>query len=131
MTLTPELKQAVEKAGDEPVRVEDPETHTAYLIVREDVYRRQWRPPAPAACDRGHWPRAGTPPMSKTKKATVKAPGLTFDDLVRSIRDVNSDLAAQAGRAVNLSVTLRNWLFGWHIEEYERRGVDRANTAKS
>jgi hypothetical protein len=31
MTLTPELKQAVEKAGDEPVRVEEPETHTAYL----------------------------------------------------------------------------------------------------
>jgi hypothetical protein len=30
----------VEKAGNVPVRVEDPETHTAYLIVREDVYRR-------------------------------------------------------------------------------------------
>ena len=40
MTLTPELKQAVETAGDEPVRVEDPETHAAYLIVREDVFRR-------------------------------------------------------------------------------------------
>ena len=40
MTLTPELKQAVEKAGEEPVRVEDPETQTSYLIVREDVYRR-------------------------------------------------------------------------------------------
>jgi len=40
MTLTPELKLAVDKAGDEPVRVEDPETHTAYLIVREDVYHR-------------------------------------------------------------------------------------------
>jgi hypothetical protein len=40
MTLTPELKQAVEKAGDAPVRVEDPETHTAYVIVREDVFRR-------------------------------------------------------------------------------------------
>ena len=39
MTLTPELKQAVEKAGDEPVRVEDLETRTTYLIVREDVYR--------------------------------------------------------------------------------------------
>jgi hypothetical protein len=37
MTLTPELKQAVENAGDAPVRVEDPETHTTYLIVREDA----------------------------------------------------------------------------------------------
>jgi hypothetical protein len=40
MTLTPESKQAVEKASDEPVRVEDPETHTVCLIVREGVYRR-------------------------------------------------------------------------------------------
>jgi hypothetical protein len=40
MTLTPELKQAVERAGEEPVRVEDPETRTAYVLVREDVYRR-------------------------------------------------------------------------------------------
>jgi hypothetical protein len=32
----------VVKAGDEPVRVEDPETHTAYLIVRENVYRRMY-----------------------------------------------------------------------------------------
>ena len=40
MTLTPEPKQAVEKAGDESVRVEDPESNTAYLIVREEVFRR-------------------------------------------------------------------------------------------
>lgn len=42
MTLTLESKQAVEKAGDEPGRVEDPETHTAYRIVREDVYLRMY-----------------------------------------------------------------------------------------
>ena len=64
--------------------------------------------------------------MSKKKTAAVRAPGPTFEDLVRSIREVDRDLAAQAKRAVNVSVTLRNWLFGWHIEEYERRGVDRA-----
>jgi hypothetical protein len=40
MTLTPELKQAVEQAGDEPVRVEDPETHTAYVVIKEDFYRQ-------------------------------------------------------------------------------------------
>ena len=40
MTLTPELKQAVKNAGNEPVRVEDPETHMTYLIIREDVYLR-------------------------------------------------------------------------------------------
>jgi hypothetical protein len=51
---------------------------------------------------------------------------LTFESLVISIRGIDQDLSAQAGRAVNISVTLRNWLIGWHIEEYERRGVDRA-----
>jgi len=35
-------------------------------------------------------------------------------------------LASQATRAVNASLTLRNWLIGFHVEEYERRGVDRA-----
>jgi hypothetical protein len=43
MTLTPELKRAVEQAGDEPVRVEDPETHKAYLIVREEIYREMFK----------------------------------------------------------------------------------------
>jgi hypothetical protein len=40
MTLTPELKQAVEEAGEEPVRVEDPETHTAYVVIKEEMYRK-------------------------------------------------------------------------------------------
>jgi hypothetical protein len=40
MTLTPELKEAVEKAGDEPVRVEDPETHIAYVVIKEDLFRK-------------------------------------------------------------------------------------------
>jgi hypothetical protein len=40
MTLTPELKQAVEEAGEEPVRVEDPETHTTYVVIKEDLYRK-------------------------------------------------------------------------------------------
>jgi DUF1016 N-terminal domain len=35
-------------------------------------------------------------------------------------------MAAQAGRAVNVSLTLRNWLIGCYIAEYELRGADRA-----
>ncbi len=52
MTLTPELKRAVEQAGDEPVRIEDPETHTAYLIVREEVYREMFKQTAIDHSDR-------------------------------------------------------------------------------
>ncbi|MBU3946661.1 MAG: hypothetical protein KJ826_00365 [Proteobacteria bacterium] len=58
------------------------------------------------------------------KGATL--PALSFGELVGVIRQVHDKLAAQAGRAVNTSLTMRNWLIGFHVEEYERRGVDRA-----
>lgn len=38
--LTPEQRQLIEQAGDQPVRIEDPETHQAYVIVRADLYER-------------------------------------------------------------------------------------------
>ena len=53
-----------------------------------------------------------------------------FEKLVSSIRQVHEDLAAQAGRAVNISLTLRNWLIGCYIAEYEQRGADRAEYGK-
>ena len=49
-----------------------------------------------------------------------------FDKLVVSIRQANEELTAQAGRAVNVSLTLRNWLIGYYITEYEQNGLDRA-----
>src|ERR1039458_6806915 len=64
--------------------------------------------------------------MSKARKPTAKASGLTFENLVFSIRGIDEELAAQAGRAVNISLTLRNWLIGCYIAEYELRGADRA-----
>lgn len=39
-TLSPEQRREIEKAGDEPVRVEDPETHARYVIIKADVYKR-------------------------------------------------------------------------------------------
>ncbi len=65
--------------------------------------------------------------MSKKKTTPVKTAGPTFEDLVRSICEVDRDLAAQAKRAVNVSLTLRNWLIGCDIVEYEQRGADRAS----
>jgi hypothetical protein len=40
MTITPELKQAVERAGEEPLLLEDPETNTSYVVVKRQVYER-------------------------------------------------------------------------------------------
>ena len=55
---------------------------------------------------------------------------LTFDALVRSIRQIHDRMAAQAGRAVNIGLTLRNWAIGYHIREYEQNGCDRAEYGK-
>ncbi len=51
---------------------------------------------------------------------------MTFDRLVQSICLVHERLFSQAVRAVNVSLTIRNWIIGYYIEEYERAGVDRA-----
>lgn len=51
---------------------------------------------------------------------------VTFASLVRRIESVHEHFAAQATRAVNVGLTLRNWLIGGHIVEYEQQGEDRA-----
>lgn len=49
-----------------------------------------------------------------------------FNTLTLSIREIHKELTSQAGRAVNMSLTLRNWLIGCYIQEYEQNGSDRA-----
>jgi hypothetical protein len=56
----------------------------------------------------------------------IKSKTLDFSQLVAAIRQVHEHLVAQAGRAVNISLTLRNWMIGYYIAEYELRGADRA-----
>ena len=38
--ITPELRQALEQAGDSPVELTDPETSAAYVLLKAEVYRR-------------------------------------------------------------------------------------------
>jgi len=49
-----------------------------------------------------------------------------FSALVDAIRQADAALAAQASRAVNVSLTLRNWFIGHYIAEFELQGADRA-----
>jgi predicted nuclease of restriction endonuclease-like (RecB) superfamily len=51
---------------------------------------------------------------------------MTFQQLVEAITRVHREMAAQAGRAINLTLTIRNWLTGAYIVIYEQRGEDRA-----
>ena len=57
-------------------------------------------------------------------KTALDAPN--FAALVEVVRQVHEQSAAAASRAVNVSLTLRNWLTGCYIVEYEQHGADRA-----
>lgn len=46
--------------------------------------------------------------------------------LISTIYDVHSELQASAANAVNKALTIRNWLIGYYIVEYEQNGDDRA-----
>lgn len=47
---------------------------------------------------------------------------LNFQNLVGTIHQIHHELADQASRSVNVSLTLRNWLIGCYISEYELCG---------
>jgi len=49
-----------------------------------------------------------------------------FNHLVSAIKNVHDSLSVQANKAVNVSLTLRNWLIGAYIAEYKLHGADRA-----
>lgn len=39
-TLPPELRRELEKSGGNPVRLEDPETNTAYVLLKAEEHDR-------------------------------------------------------------------------------------------
>jgi len=65
--------------------------------------------------------------VRKTGKAKVpKSVGLSFKNVVESVSRLHTDVLRQTTKAVNVGLTLRNWLIGAYIHEYELRGADRA-----
>lgn len=50
----------------------------------------------------------------------------TFEELSSSILQTHQSAQASAIKAVNQMATLRNWLIGCYIVEYEQKGYDRA-----
>jgi len=49
-----------------------------------------------------------------------------FEELVSSISYIHEVLQGCASKSINLFLTLRNWIFGYYIVEYEQNGEDRA-----
>jgi len=51
---------------------------------------------------------------------------MNFEQLIKTISETHDYLQQKAVSAVNQSLTIRNWLFGFYIVEYEQNGKDRA-----
>lgn len=51
---------------------------------------------------------------------------LTFETLASYIRNLHENITLQTRHAINANLTIRNWLIGWHIAEYQLKGADRA-----
>lgn len=49
-----------------------------------------------------------------------------FASLVSSIESIHQQIQAQTAKSVNVGLTIRNWLIGYYISEYELKGADRA-----
>lgn len=49
-----------------------------------------------------------------------------FESLVTAIHTANEHFTSQVSRAINVSITLRSWVIGFYIVEYEQGGKDRA-----
>ena len=52
--------------------------------------------------------------------------GFDFERLVELCRRTHEETRRSAVRAIDRSLVVRNWLFGWYIVEYEQNGADRA-----
>ena len=79
--------------------------------------RRQWR--------LNHVRKKRTARSPRPQVATAAAK-LDFPALVDVIRQVHEQCTAQVKRAVNVGLTLRNWVIGAYIHEYEQNGADRS-----
>ncbi|MDE0507013.1 MAG: PDDEXK nuclease domain-containing protein [Gammaproteobacteria bacterium] len=66
----------------------------------------------------------------KEQEALENASALDFDQLIGLCQRTHQETQRAAVRAVDRSLVVRNWLFGWYIVEYEQRGADRATYGK-
>jgi predicted nuclease of restriction endonuclease-like (RecB) superfamily len=62
----------------------------------------------------------------KASPVVPDAADLTMDSLVEAISQTHRHFSIQAGKAVNVALTMRNWMIGAYLREFEQHGQDRA-----
>lgn len=51
---------------------------------------------------------------------------MKIEQLLTLFHETHPELQTRAARSVDISLVIRNWLFGWYIMEFEQGGADRA-----
>jgi len=51
---------------------------------------------------------------------------MKYNELIGHIEKLHHGWLAEATKAINISLTLRNWMIGYYIVEYQQDGEDRA-----
>jgi hypothetical protein len=51
---------------------------------------------------------------------------MKFEQLLTLFQETHRELQKRAARSVDITLVIRNWLFGWYIVEFEQGGADRA-----
>jgi predicted nuclease of restriction endonuclease-like (RecB) superfamily len=60
----------------------------------------------------------------------MKKTDLNFRSLVNALVNIHNQTKLNAAKAINISLTVRNWMMGYYIREYEMGGTDRAKYGK-
>lgn len=64
--------------------------------------------------------------LKNLAKSLISNENSSFEELSKSIVNIHQQTQTSALKAVNQLFTLRNWLIGCYIVEYEQKGSDRA-----
>lgn len=64
--------------------------------------------------------------LQEISKNLEKTEVLSFDELSDSVKNLHSIAYSSAVKAINRFATIRNFLIGFYIVEYEQNGKDRA-----
>lgn len=51
---------------------------------------------------------------------------MNFEELIQAINNIHFELQQKAVSSVNKNLTIRNWIIGFYIFEFEQKGEDRA-----
>lgn len=51
---------------------------------------------------------------------------MNFDELVKHIEQISTVFKQSANTSINIHVTVRNWVVGFYIVEFEQNGENRA-----